>query len=435
MSQSHRTPVSEVVRNSESFIHRVIDIRRRAAELSEQAARLQEEAYLAAVSELGADDGEVAYSLACRGLGVDPSLRTGATPQAPTTVPSSRPTIIQEAAPAAPAMESVVHVQPIQHRPTDPAPKIERAVAHPSNEMAVSRPVEQPRVDEAAVFSRTSAPAVSSVRETSIASPTHEDPSRLVSYGVPIKRSKIAEAEDVIDQARRTAAQNRKSNPYSDDRGRNAWRNTLFAAVLAAESSQAVAAPSPMHDEDSEIIEPSRSGEPAMVTEDDFSDVEIPLDGDVDGGEHMDTDVINPPADVLDFSSSDDVAGPAGEDVLEDIPTEPVPYRMPPPSRAVTFTNNPVQSSPQSEKPAESAPPPFARQPSAFSRGPVEKSSVPEVHVDRPVQNRTFAHGQAVPMPKGLKEAINKRADDEQPSSPITSPKPPIRKAPSFVPR
>ena len=143
-------------------------------------------------------------------------------------------------------------------------------------------------------------------------------------------------------------------------------------------------------------------------------------------------------------ASDDEIEGSNDDDVLDDAPpvvevAEPAPAL---PSRAVAFTNNPVQSAtqPDSETRAPSQPP-VSRQPSPFARAVPAPAPSPatEVHVDRPVTNRTFAHGQAVPMPKSLKEAISlketiKKIDDEKPSTPTITP-PPLRKAPSFIPR
>jgi hypothetical protein len=409
MSQSQKPPVSEVIGNTESFIHRVIDIRRRAAELSEQAARLQEEAYLAAVRDLGTDDGPMAFALACRGLGVDPALRSGFQSNAIATVEqASAPAVAAIAITPAPALvEPVLHV----------APPAAQAVAPPRAESVAPPAAIEPTSDARLVTPQTSL------------STDHDDPSRLVRYGVAIKRSKLAEAEEVIDQARRTAAQNRKSNPYSDDRGRNAWRNTLFAAVLTAEGGAEGGVAKTVVASEVHLTEVKDGLDASVVETQDF--VSESNDGEVT--------VMTSPIDVLPHETDvhvDDGASSV-DDVLDDasLVTEIASQSPVLSSRAVTFTNNPVQSSPQVEKPAP-APPPMSRQSNPFSRSvpaPATSRSTPEVHVDRPVQNRTVAHGQAVPMPKSLKDAIRK-IDDETPSAPTISP-PPFRRAPSFVPR
>lgn len=425
MSQSQKTPVSEVIGNTESFIHRVIDIRRRAAELSEQAARLQEEAYLAAVRDLGPEDGPMAFALACRGLGVEPSLRSGfAAPVAISTPVSASQVVIAppvsvQAVPA--PLETAPSAPVVAARPPAPAPEQPEVRVVAPTPAAVTR---QPPVHSVPV---------------SPSSVEHDDPSRLVRYGVAIKRSKLAEAEEVIDQARRTAAQNRKSNPYSDDRGRNAWRNTLFAAVLSAESGNAEqSAPIPAQP----IVS---SSDEAIAETNLLSEQEIP---DVDDAPEKSPAKEAFPAQEESGAQDEPVEGieeSDDDDVLDDAPpvTEVASAAAPVlPSRAVAFTNNPVQSAPQpaSETRAPSQPP-VPRQPSPFARAVPAPAPSPasDVHVDRPVTNRTFAHGQAVPMPKSLKEAINlketiKKIDDEKPSTPTITP-PPLRKAPSFIPR
>jgi hypothetical protein len=424
MSQ-HRTPVSEVIRNSESFIHRVIDIRRRAAELSEQAARLQEEAYLAAVDELGVEDGAMAFGLACRGLGVDPAMRSGFTAvetpaaEAPSPSPATQVAVV---------VETPAPVRPSTPAPRQPITEAPAAVApvEPVRPVAVERP--------SAPAPRPVAPAVMPQ-----APAAQGDPSRLVRYGVEIKRAKLSEAEDVIEQARRTAAQNRKANPYAEDRGRNAWRNTLFAAVLAQESGQsdeedAVAAAvdvAHVDDDNGAITKTVAAAEvqaPVAPAEDVRADTAIADEPDED-------DVDDEPSDVILEVEEDH--GMDGDDVLDDVSSgaEPAPELAPPqmPSRAVAFTNNPVQTAPQSRETEQSTSPSFARQ-TPFSRAaPTPSPSTPEVHVDRPVQNRTFAHGQSVPMPKSLKEVLNRRAEDEKQSSPTISPAPIRRPPPSFL--
>jgi hypothetical protein len=434
MSQSQKTPVSEVIGNTESFIHRVIDIRRRAAELSEQAARLQEEAYSAAIRDLGAEDGQMAFALACRGLGVDPSLRSGfdAPPAVIPTPISTAAIVAANTAVMAPVVAPAVALVPVATVALSPV----------TASLPTSVPASE-QMDVRTVQTITQPPATRLVQHLApsgqtIASTEQDDPSRLVRYGVAIKRSKLAEAQEVIDQALRTAAQNRKSNPYSDDRGRNAWRNTLFSAVLSAQpggSDQSTSlAQEPVFPASHEVV-PA----PVSVVEDKIQDVEateVTAQAEESASEHdahVDLTVLIEEIEDTDNADVLDDAMP----VLEIASPAPIL-----PSRAVAFTNNPVQSANQLNGETRApSPPPLSRQSSPFSRSvpsPVS-AAVPEVHVDRPVQNRTFAHGQAVPMPRGLKEAISlketiKKIDDEPPSTPTITP-PPLRKAPSFIPR
>lgn len=424
MSQQ-RTPVSEVIRNSESFVHRVIDIRRRAAELSEQAARLQEEAYLAAVDELGVEDGAMAFGLACRGLGVDPTLRSGFT---------ALETAVVAVAPAAQPPVAVEAQAPVRAAP--PAPR-QPAVETPAP-VTVVETVRQAAVERS--VAPASRPVASTVSAQATQAPaTHGDPSRLVRYGVEIKRAKLAEAEEVIEQARRTAAQNRKANPYADDRGRNAWRNTLFAAVLSQEGHSADQDAAEVGD-DITAVDIHRTA-PAVGVE---SHEDVVAAEDVSS---EDASYEEPEGDGVHDDPSDVVVGinddhDADDDVLDDqsfvLEPDPQPAPSPPPampSRAVVFTNNPVQSARPPQRDADPSAPPVRQ--TSFSRAaPVPSPSTPEVHVDRPVQNRTFAHGQAVPMPKGfkeVKEALSRKAEDEKQASPTISPAPLRRPPPSFL--
>ncbi|MBY3433445.1 hypothetical protein HFN89_04725 [Rhizobium laguerreae] len=417
MSQQ-KTPVSEVIRSSESFIHRVIDIRRRAAELSEQAARLQEEAYLSAISELGVDDGAMAFGLACRGLGVDPTLRSGfvaVESAAAADLPASSQPVVAPESPAPVVAATGATARPSVAEP--PAPIVEVRAAR---QTVVERPV--------APAPRQVIPPVAT--HSTVA---QDDPSRLLRYGVAIKRSKLSEAEEVIEQARRTAAQNRKANPYAEDRGRNAWRNTLFAAVLSqesadAETSEDAAEVADLGDHKIETAAPDLVGE----LDDPATYVRPALSSDAASPETVEADGDDEPSRA---SGTADVGD--DDDVLDDAPPAAATAPQAPvmPSRAVSFTNNPVQSSPQSQRdPAPSAPPSFVRQTSFDRTAPASAPATPEVHVDRPVHNRTFAHGQAVPMPKSLKEALTKKVDDEKPATPTISPAP-LRKAPSFIRR
>lgn len=55
---------------------------------------------------------------------------------------------------------------------------------------------------------------------------------RTVVHGVEVPASRLAEAEKLVAEARAIASQGKKNNPYAGDRGKNAWRRSLFKAVL-----------------------------------------------------------------------------------------------------------------------------------------------------------------------------------------------------------
>jgi hypothetical protein len=392
MMHTEKTPVSEVLRNAEAQISRANDTRRRAAELYAQAARLQEEAYADAVAELGEEDGASTYRLACRSVGADPADRTGAGGRTP---PSTVPTRI-EAPEAAPIVPPVIAAQPA---PVAPSPA-EVIVQHPHSDEAV------PSVRAPAVARAPTAATVAVPSPVHTASVPHEDPSRLERYGVLIKRSKLAEAEEVIAQALRTMSQNRKTNPYADDRGRNAWRNTLFAAVLAQGGNGDNQTPvGQVVTTEPEITGPVASVEQRPASASAYTSVERPAD---DG---------DPPSAVMRQEPVHDVL----DDGL--------------PSRSVPFTRNPAQSEIREtaveNRGGARQSPPFAR-----PSGRVPQSVTPEVHVSRPIQNRPVGFGQAVPAPPGLSDTISRLNAGQQShvSSPVTTPKPPsARPAPPFI--
>lgn len=401
--QTASTPVSEVLRNAESQISRANDIRRRAAELYAQAARLQEEAYLDAVAELGEEDGGYTYRLACRSAGVDPADRTGAASPSSTVRQSVAPVaaeVVTSPAAVAPPSTAVAPTTALPPVPAVPSP------AH----------VPVPQAEPVRVVPR--APVSAPPPHVTPAPVQADDPSRLDRYGVLIKRSKLAEAEEVIAQAQRTVAQNRKTNPYSDDRGRNAWRNTLFAAVLAQEApshavpGQALAV---VPESDVPQYEEDLGYPPSVLSYADDAEAsgQVPPHDENPG---------EPPSGILTEEPEDDVL----DDEL--------------PSRSVPFTRNPAQADvrePTAQE-TQSKAPAFMRQPPPFvrpgSETPARKS--PEVHVSRPIHNRPVGFGQSVPAPPGLSDTISRlnSGQADQGSAPVTTPRPPTtRPAPPFI--
>lgn len=64
-------------------------------------------------------------------------------------------------------------------------------------------------------------------------------------FGEKIPSDRVAEADDIISQASSYVSQGRKGNPYGSDRGKNAWRKSLFNAAyshLAKNSEQRASA-------------------------------------------------------------------------------------------------------------------------------------------------------------------------------------------------
>ena len=448
MNQPHSTAASEVFRTAESTLSRAIDVRRRAAELAVQADRLQKEAYAAFIAEFGEEDAPFAYRIACRSLGVDhsdisiptpapvaasASLLSQSPPPEMAVVEPRLPPVAAQAQPVASPRPEPESIAP-KALPVAPIP-VEAPVANPVQTVAVSEPV------------------------------TAEDPSRLERYGVAVKRSKLAEAEEVIDQARRAAAQNRKSNPYADDRGRNAWRNTLFAAVLSAEG-----APSQDGSSVREPVRPARVQEPSEAepapapirVEDAVAayDVDDAVLADI---EDMDSAMASLEDTGSEAGETDDEASLGSEDIdvhldlASDVQSSAAPttvpdpdvldddHDTPPPSRSVPFTRNPAQMPTATPRPpfvdtAGQDKPPLSKPSPPFARSvPTSAEKTPKVHVPAPVQNRTLAHGQSVPVPPGLTEHLKtlqsgQASTQEPPSAPIKTPsRPAPTPGPSFL--
>lgn len=58
-----------------------------------------------------------------------------------------------------------------------------------------------------------------------------DDVSKNTLYGIVIPAPRMAEAEEIVIQAKSFNSQGRKTNPFANDRGKNAWRKSLFNAV------------------------------------------------------------------------------------------------------------------------------------------------------------------------------------------------------------
>jgi hypothetical protein len=210
----------------------------------------------------------------------------------------------------------------------------------------------------------------------------NDDPSRLSIYGVEIKRAKIKEADEVVAQAKSAAAQGRKANPYAGQRGRNSWRDALYAAAYAAHA-----------------LAPMNHAIPAPVS-------------------------------VLTAE-----AAPAKAAIAMEPPIEPSPVSP----RAVPYTRNAAQSA-TAKRPDEKPTPRVTETPSA-RKAPTGEA----MHRPQPIQGRVVAHGQASPMPDGLKEAVQrmeeKLADPNQSEEialsigPVTALKPLTARRPDFLGR
>lgn len=381
MSDSRRVPVSEILHDVEKLLLQAVSVRERMAALEVQAAKWQKDALDFAVESLGETAGRSAYELACRGLGIS-------------VADNDAQVKIAEPSPA-PAPSSTAPMVVVKEDIVEPVPPASPALSLP--EVGSLDGVDAD--DETSQLAAISAEPDPLEEETGSSVQTHDlvpasDPTRLVLYGVEIRRAKHAEAMEVIELARRTAAQNKKTNPYDGDRGRNAWRNSLFAAVLAELSLPGtdLSLETAAEVDVEEAPEQVETSSPTPAIESGFD----PLDEDL----HSDENASSP--------------------ALEEEQKSPIP------SRAVPFTRNPVQS--KLEDAGVRAMP--TTKPS-FSNTPSETTPETDIHVPKPVVGRVFAHGQASPMPAGLKEALEKK--DAQPKSAPVTPVRTLMSRPSFL--
>lgn len=350
--------------------------RKRALVMLEKSNALQQDAYDLAVKELGPENGSNAYSIACLMLGIDADKRNQGSDVSSLVVSGKVdvPSVVVED-----ILPDVSVSLPI--------------VSKPVVKVAESRPI---------------ALKTASSDATSLAPAT--DPSKHTYYGIEVKRSKVSEAMEVIELAKKTVAQNHKHNPYEGDRGRNSWRNHLFQAALA----------------DEELNNPPQASQLESVR----SDIVEIKDSD-DRSNELDTEAI------YESELKPEILDPFDDPVVKDsFESSYNPASRPPTlSRTVPFSRTPVKISDEG-KDNVFAPP--VSQSLKLNSDKIEsdkqvtsKQDETDIHVVKPVSGRVFAHGQSSPMPEGLSEAIKNKSYGLQPA-PITTPKPMISK-PSFL--
>jgi hypothetical protein len=377
--EQQKAPAWEVVRDTEDRLERVSDLRRRAADLLREAARRQQQAYEYAVSELGLVNGSHAYDLACMSASIDPDLRDGADRRESGGVPAA-----ERSAGAAAEAE-----RPIPVKPDDVLPRTPTAT-----------PVHSPSAapEKSAAPQPATRPAAPPTR-TEPVSQFADDPTRLVLHGVEVKRSKAQEANEVVEAARSAAARGHKSNPYSGDRGRNAWRNALFVAALAAHGGDTT--------------------DPAVT----MAAFSAPAPSTPEGGDAADRDEPFEDDDGTDVLDDETRASAPMTAAVEPAEAPSRPAAAPTFSRSVAYTENPVQTAPVTAAPRPAAVPPFVAQ------APRPRAEdVAELHVSRPIAGRTVAHGQASPMPEGLKDV--RRIEGDAQAAPVLALKPQIPRPP-----
>lgn len=399
MSERDPIPASEVVREAESCLRRVATLRDRAAALLREAEQAQQEAFDLAVRELGDKSGCAAYELACLSLSLDPGARAKAQEH-----PADRSAANDIArTPTAPSAAEAVEAPPRERADPRPA-KVEDGGAEeaPPSPVTESSDAE----DESPVRSRASAVAP-------LGRQAGQDPTKVVLHGVELPRSKLGEAERVVAEATKAAAQKHKSNPYEGNRGRNAWRDHLFCAVLEAEGAKQSADKPAGRSEPPSDAGPADSDAPHALPEADHD--ELP-------DEPQQSETV-----------------PATRIARADAPESALSSRTaaPRPSRAVPLTR-------------ELLPRPSRDDPSGDASGtrdvlddgadagpsraePSPASSGSKLHEPKPITGRGFAFGQASPMPAGLKEELARRGSGAAPEPSSQTVKPAAPQRPVFA--
>lgn len=363
---------SEVIRDTEMILQRVVAERERAAALLKYSNTLQQEAYDLAISALGDVVGTNAYDLACTVLQVDPSERTGDNSGGHNNASS----------------EWVVTPEKEDFGPkTTSLSETAEEVVKPVN--SVSKP--------------SSIVKKSPSKSTDVKAAV--DGSKLIFYGVEVKRAKKIEAESLIEKAKNAVSQNKKSNPYESDRGRNSWRNHLFQAVLSAESLE-----SSNEEADEDLTDDADNF--GATSEEDIAVVDTSdSNNQSDTSSDLEIDATEPPA----------IAPDPFDDPVVKPPSNP---------RSTPFARSPVRFTP-----VTTSPPPkdevVTGETIEDTSDDVSEDEKIDIHTVKAVEGRVPAHGQSSPMPEGLAEEIRKR------SSPITSspvaPSRPVIAKPSFL--
>lgn len=173
-----QVPASEIIREAEQKLAQAYSMRQNAYDLLREAASIEAAVQEYAISVMGPDKGLIAFEMAKWSLNGDGGE---------ISIPQSSPQKID------------VPVEPIK----SPEP--------------VSAPVKT-------VATR----AVSNVTTLSSRS---LDKDKYFGENVPSART--AEADEIVAQATSYVAQGRKGNPYGSDRGKNAWRKSLFNSAYS----------------------------------------------------------------------------------------------------------------------------------------------------------------------------------------------------------
>ena len=173
-----QVPASEIIREAEQKLAQAYSMRKNAYDLLREAASIEAAVQEYAISVMGPDKGFIAFEMAKWSLSGDVGE---------ISIPQSSPQKID------------VPVEPMKSAEPVSAPvKTAATKAVPSVTPLSSRPLDRDKY-----------------------------------FGENVPPARTAEADEIVAQATSYVAQGRKGNPYGSDRGKNAWRKSLFNSAYS----------------------------------------------------------------------------------------------------------------------------------------------------------------------------------------------------------
>lgn len=173
-----QVPASEIIREAEQKLAQAYSMRQNAYDLLREAASIEATVQEYAISVMGPDKGLIAFEMAKWSLSGDVGE---------ISIPQSSPQKID------------VPVEPMKSaEPVSASVKTVATKAVPSVTPLSSRPLDKDKY-----------------------------------FGENVPPARTAEADEIVAQATSYVAQGRKGNPYGSDRGKNAWRKSLFNSAYS----------------------------------------------------------------------------------------------------------------------------------------------------------------------------------------------------------
>lgn len=332
-----RVSASEVVRQAEIEIGRAQTLREQAKRIMEQADQIERETQSSAINALGHEQGQAAFVMAhwtvygASDVADPPKDTEGSSSSSPTS----------SATHADVAVETATEVRPVALKKADE-----------------SSPVPLPT-------------------HSSEVAPN----GKISMFGVDVPPSRIDEAREIEAKAVNSLQQGRKSNPFSKDRGKNAWRKTLYNAVIQD------LGPSYKRDEEREITISELPGKRPSIS------ASVP---DTSSVEHHTS--ISAGSDISDIGDASEAyrADPADLDVhdpLYDLDDELPPASNMPPPRGYPEVSSGQEDAMSDDSPSSQ----YANAHDSAGR------SATVMHRPMPIQNgRRAAYGQSMQQPDTL---------------------------------